>query len=342
MKALVLRENGCLEQSEVDSPQISNGECLIKVEAAGVCSSDIARAFYGGAYRTPLIMGHEIVGTIREMAAGVRDFRVGDRVAVYPILACNNCSYCRDGNFQLCVKYDYFGSRRDGGFAEYLAVPETNLVKIPDNVDFDAAVLVEPAAVALHGVKKLDIQGSAKGLVFGAGPIGNLAGQWLKFAGCGEVDIVDRHASKLKIAEENGLRPVKSETNAVAELLSLSDGGYRYIVEATGSPQLIELALKVVRREGTVLLLGNISGELKLPQALVSSLLRKEIKILGTWNSRIDEWPEVLAAFGGTVRVNNLLSRKVPLSKGAATLAEMKDGKSGKAKDPLLKVILKP
>ncbi|MBI5698787.1 galactitol-1-phosphate 5-dehydrogenase [Candidatus Saganbacteria bacterium] len=341
MKAIVLKKNGLLALENAADPRPGNNECLVKIRASGICSSDINRAFYGGAYKTPLIMGHEIAGEVSVAAVEGKMFGRGDRVAVYPLLPCHHCDYCRTGDYQLCVKYDYFGSRRDGGFAEFLAVPEKNLVPIPDGVSYDVAALVEPAAVALHGVRQLNIKDNADAIVLGAGPIGNLAGQWLKLGGCRKVYIVDRHDDKLKVAEQNGLLPVKIKPGDMPDfLVKISGGGFLYVVEATGAPALIELAIKIVRRKGELLLLGNISGELKLSQSLVSSVLRREIGIRGTWNSRIDEWPEALNAFKDKLQVKNLIGKKAPLSDGVKVLSLLKDSKAGLSGESYLKVML--
>ena len=157
MKAVVLLSDGVVSYQEVPRP-VPNGDrpVLVRVMASGVCGSDLKRGFRGGAYRYPLIMGHELSGKV-EKAPAATGFQVGDRVTVFPLIPCLKCTQCQKGEYARCEEYDYLGSRCNGGFSEYVCVPAMNLVRVPDEVSFQQAALTEPCAVARHGVGRFDL-----------------------------------------------------------------------------------------------------------------------------------------------------------------------------------------
>jgi len=179
MKALVLHGVGDARFEEVPKPAAMPGEALVRVGFCGVCGSDIPRTFVKGTYRFPTICGHEFAGTVEAVGLGVDGYKPGDRVVVFPLLWCGKCAACELGNYVMCEDYDYYGSRRDGGFAEYVSVPPANLVPVPDGVSMEAASMTEPAAVAMHALKRAG--GGFVGetvVVFGAGPIGLRRASW--------------------------------------------------------------------------------------------------------------------------------------------------------------------
>ena len=154
MKALVLEKDKVLRYREVPLPEKRYKKSyLVKVIAAGICGSDLHRAFGSGAYHYPLVMGHEFSGEIAKAFKGAK-FKEGDRVAVFPLIPCRECIPCQTGDYAQCNSYDYLGSRSDGGFAQYVYVPEENLFLVPEHIDMLHAALTEPAAVALQWGKK--------------------------------------------------------------------------------------------------------------------------------------------------------------------------------------------
>ncbi len=154
MQALVLHKVGDARYETVPRPTAGPGEVLVRVGFCGVCGSDIPRTFVKGTYHFPTICGHEFAGTVESCGAEVADYRPGDRVVVFPLLWCGRCTACERGNYVQCADYDYYGSRRDGAFAEYVAVPPRNLLRVPEGVSMEAASMTEPAAVALHALKR--------------------------------------------------------------------------------------------------------------------------------------------------------------------------------------------
>ena len=164
MKVLVLEKDKVLSVQDRDMPEAKGDDSiLIRIAACGICGSDIPRGFGGGAYHYPLVMGHEFSGVVAENKSWSK-FREGDNVVIFPLLPCRKCEACQTGDYAQCEDYNYFGSRCDGGFSEYLSVPESNLFKIPDHVNILHAAMTESAAVALHGVRKMRISGGETGV----------------------------------------------------------------------------------------------------------------------------------------------------------------------------------
>ncbi len=336
MKALVLRQDRVLEYADVQMPQkLGPDSVLVRIAYAGICSSDLKRGFGGGAYHYPLIMGHELSGLVEKSFPGSL-FSPGDPVVVYPLLPCGHCLPCQNGAFAQCVHYDYFGSRRDGGFAEYLYVPEANLLPVPGQVELLHAALTEPCAVALHGVSRLNVRIGDSAAVIGFGPIGSLAAQWLSIRGCTPIYAVDIDRRKLALAGELGCRPVDArETDPVAAIHALTEGrGTDRVVEACGLPQTFLQAIQAAGSFGEVLFLGNIRGSFTIAEQEFSAILRKELKILGSWNSRIvprehNDWRTALRYLAGELRVAPLITHTPPLREGPEIFRRMASGSLG-------------
>ena len=324
MKALVLKANADLQLENRPIPyEPEKGTLLVKIAACGICGSDIPRGFQNGAYFHPLVMGHEFSGIVEEEVLGSK-FNKGDRVAVFPLIPTDisETAY-QSGNYALCKSYDYFGSRRDGAFQEYLRIPEFNLFKIPDHVDLIHASMTEPAAVALHGVRKLHIEKGDSGLVIGGGPIGNMTAQWLRILGCKEVIVVDIDPEKLRIARDMDFITINSsEKDPVEEVMNMTGGkGIQRIVEACGLPVTLLQAIESASTFGEVVFMGNIHGEFKISEKEFSSILRRELSIYGTWNSKIeprgiDDWSTVLENLDKNLIVEPLISDLVTLDEG--------------------------
>ena len=332
MKALILTANGELTYTETPVPERPGARwSLIRVAAAGICGSDIHRAFGDGAYYYPLIMGHEFSGVVEVPAEDGR-LEAGRRVTVFPLIPCHECRACRIGEYAQCSNYDYIGSRRNGAFAEYVWAPEENLFAVPEAVDLLHAAMTEPCAVALHGVRKLPVRGDETAVVFGAGPIGNMVSQWLRIRGCERILVVDIDERKLMFAKEMGFVPIDSRAvDPVASVRDLTEGtGAAISIEACGLPLTYRQAVASAATFGTVLLLGNITGEWRMDQTEVSAVLRKELTLLGTWNSKItpqdgDDWSTALRSLGRDLTVEELISHTPSLEEGADIFGRLHD-----------------
>ena len=232
MQAAVMYKPGDIRLEEVPKPEPKKGEALLRIAAVGVCGSDIPRMLTKGAHRMPIICGHEFSGEIVEVGEEVNGFDVGELVGVAPMLPCRVCDQCMTGNFSRCRNYDYFGSRRDGAYAEFVAAPVQNLLKAPKGTDPRAIAMTDPASIALHAVWKAPPTMGERGAVVGCGPIGLFAIQWMRLMGCTEVVAIDLASAKLEQAREAGATQTFLSHEAPADLPC------DLIIEAAGVPAL--------------------------------------------------------------------------------------------------------
>lgn len=187
MRAWVLHGIGDLRFETVEEPAVREQEVLVQVKAAGICGSDIPRIYQNGAHVHPLIPGHEFSGVVAEVGAGVDASWLGQKVGVFPLIPCTSCLPCQKEDYEMCRHYSYIGSRRDGAFAEYVAVPAWNLVRLPETVSFEEAAMLEPMAVAVHAMRRIHPSPADTVAVCGLGTIGLFLVMFLKEAGVGRV-----------------------------------------------------------------------------------------------------------------------------------------------------------
>ena len=333
MRAAVLHGVGDLRIEEAAIPEPGPGEALVRVRACGICASDVARIFETGTYSFPLIPGHELAGEVERLGADAHGLEPGMRCTVYPLIACGACEACRAGLPNLCDAYDYLGSRSDGGFAESVVAPTENCLPLPQNVSFAAGALTEPCAVALHAVRRAEVSIGDWAAVFGAGAIGIVIGLLCRMAGA-RVAMVDVDQRKLAAAGQFGLdEVVDGRDDAVQRLRDLTGGrGAAVAFEAAGAPAAFRGAAAAVAKRGTLALVGNMAGEVAMAQEEYSSILRRELRIVGSWNSiprglGQDDWGAALELMAsGRLPVERLITHRFPLSQVAEALALMKSG----------------
>ena len=303
MKAYVLHGIGDLRYEDVPLPEVPPGWALVRVAAAGICSSDIPRIFEKGTYHFPTIPGHEFCGSVEKTANPEDRHWLGKRVGVFPLIPCKKCASCQRGEYETCENYDYLGSRRDGGFAEYAAVPVWNLIELPETVSDTQGALLEPAAVALHGVRRAGVRPGDSVCVVGSGAIGLLAGQWAKILGAGKVAVKGRSEEKRELAEKCGL-----------EYLTDLDGEqFNRVIEAVGSEKALAETITLTAPGGKLVLMGNPDGPRTLPQNLYWRILRKQLSLIGTWNSSYggpdSDWPVTVRTMeSGRLRTDVIVS----------------------------------
>jgi L-iditol 2-dehydrogenase len=334
MKACVLHAIGDLRFEERPKPKPDAGEALIRVAACGVCGSDIPRVFTKGTYHFPTIPGHEFSGTVEAVGDGVDTDWLDRRVAVFPLLPCKACNPCEIGAFAQCENYDYLGSRSDGAFAEYVCAPVWNLLRVPDGLSLEEAAMVEPAAVAAHALRRVGVDLGDNVLIFGAGPIGLLLGQWARAWGASKVLLVDIDVEKLRFAKARGFVHLFDATtgDAAAWAQSKTGGGADVVVEGSGSAAAFEQCMAAARTFGKVVLMGNPSGAMELSQQGYWEVLRKELQLFGTWNSSYtqlprNEWELALAAMAdGRLSVDELITHRGSLENLKDHLGMMRDG----------------
>jgi L-iditol 2-dehydrogenase len=334
MKALLLESKHALVYTDIPNPQpFGIRPVLVRIAAVGVCGSDVLRFAKDKAYHYPLVMGHEFSAIVEQVPEDSK-YAPGDRVTVFPLLPDYADPLCRIGEYAVSSAYDYFGSRRDGAFTERLYVPEANLLPIPDELPLMHAAVVEPAAVALHAMKKFKIPVDAAGLVIGFGPIGAFAAQWLRILGCSRVFVAELDKRKLALASSLGFVTIDAAAfNTVDRVKELTFGrGVDLAVEASGLPQTLVQALRSATVFGQVMLLGDLSADVTLEASLVSSLLRREITIYGSWNSKItlpghSEWEMVIHHMCKDLQVQSLISHAPLLEQGVEMFTNMASGK---------------
>ena len=343
MKALVLTEYNVFEYMEMPDPEIGEGDVLIRIESASICGSDV-HGMDGSSGRRipPIIMGHEASGVIEQAGAVVKKFQVGDRVTFDSTEYCGACWHCIRGEINLCENRKVFGVspgeyRRHGAFAEYVAVPERILYDIPEGVTFTQAAMVEPLSVAVHAVERTPLSLNDSVLVVGTGMIGLLVIQVLRAAGCGTIIAVDIEQDKLDTACRLGADVgIKSDSaDLAARVLDLTHGrGTDRAVEVVGITPTVGVALDLVRKGGSVTLVGNLSPTVDFG---LQKAVTREISLFGSCGSR-GEYPACLDLIArGRVDVDALISREAPLAEGAEWFKRLYAREPG-----LLKVVLKP
>ena len=292
-----------LRYEDIPMPECGEDEVLVKVASCGICGSDIARVYTKGTYHFPTVIGHEFSGKV--VFDPLKEFE-GKNVAVFPLLPCFVCDSCKAGNYATCENYDYYGSRRNGGMSEYIAVKRWNLLPVPACVSYDEAAMCEPVSVARHAICRLDIKKGDNLLVTGAGPIGILAGQWAKSFGADKIYFIDIDPQKIDLAKQFGFLEYREGIKVSC------------VLEGTGFSDALAKCLTAVEPSGRMVLMGNPAGEMTMSQNTYWQILRKELTVCGTWNSyyndRQNDWTESLKAIAeGAICVKPLITHKYPL-----------------------------
>jgi L-iditol 2-dehydrogenase len=343
MKALLLREYMQLEYMDVPEPEVGPEEVLIQVKACGICGSDI-HGLDGSTGRRipPVIMGHEAAGIIAQAGANVTGWRKGDRVTFDSTIYCGECYFCRRGLINLCDRRRVLGVscaeyRQDGAFAEYIAVPQHILYRMPDELSFEQAAMIEASSVAFHAVRRTPITLDDTAVVVGTGMIGLLVVQSLRAAGCGQIIAVDLDPSRRKLACDLGADEAFDPGPADVPALVRGRTGERgadIAFEVVGISAALQVATQCVRKGGTLTLIGNISPSVDLA---LQSVVTRELTLYGSCASQ-GEYPACLDMIArGAINVDALVSAVAPLAEGAAWFDRLYKGQAG-----LMKVILTP
>ena len=340
---MVLKEYRRLVLEEVPQPSLQPEEVLVRVRACGICGSDV-HGFDGSTGRRipPIIMGHEAAGEIARVGPAVTGWKEGDRVTFDSTVSCGHCWHCRRGEVNLCDHRRVLGVscedyRRQGAFAEYVAVPARILYRLPDALPFEQAALVEAVSVAVHAVERTPLALDASVAVFGTGMIGLLVVQVLRVAGCGKIIGIDMDEDRLRLAKRLGATHtlLASQPDWLAQLRALTDGrGVDAAFEVVGLPATVRNAVDAVRKGGSVTLVGNVAPQVELP---LQTVVTRELTLFGSCASA-GEYPACLDLIaGGKINVTEFISATPPLSEGAQWFDRLHAGEKG-----LMKVILKP
>ncbi len=310
---------GHLELQEVPDPTPGPGQVLIEVAATGLCGTDLH--IYLGEYRCtpPVVLGHEVAGTIAAVGPGVTRLTVGDRVTTETYFAtCGRCRYCRSGRPNLCPDRRSIGTHVNGGFARYLVMPEERVHRLPDNVDLIAGALTEPLACCLHNL--LDMAGVQPGdvvVISGPGTIGLLCLQVARAAGATTVVLgVDGDETRFALARDLGADYVLNVQceDAQALVQSLTDGlGADLTVEAAGAGASLRQCLDLVRRGGTVAQIGLYGQPVTVD---MNQVAMKELRVVGSFAHVPTAWPRALQLLSrGLVQTRPLVTHQFPLTR---------------------------
>jgi len=342
MKALLLSKYRHLEIADLPTPTPGPDEVLIRVAACGICGSDV-HGYDGSTGRRipPLVMGHEAAGTAVSLGAGVTGLSEGDRITFDSTVFCGTCQYCQREEINLCDRRKVLGVscadyRCAGAFAEYVAVPRRIVHRIPENLSFSEAAMLEAVSVALHAVSLSNVVRGETALVLGAGMIGLLTLQALRVAGCSCVYVADVDASRLKLAADLGASTLLATgEDLVSQIVSLTDGRrVDLAVEAVGVDETIRTAIDCVRKGGSVTLIGNVSPQVTLP---LQKVVSRQIRLQGSCASA-GEYPQAIDFMAsGKIQVKPLITAVAPLEEGPRWFERLY------SREPnLMKVILTP
>lgn len=320
-----------------ESPQPvieSDHDVIIKVEAAGICGSDLSRYKKLGPYRPGMTFGHEFAGTVAEIGGAVSHVKIGDRVAACPAYACGKCFYCRSGDPSRCKELMVIGSRVPGAFAEYVKLSSAHVIPLPPGVDSETAALIEPAAVVAHGFYRTQIRPGAAVAVMGAGSIGLLAIQWARIFGAKTVIAIDIDPKKLDIAMEVGADHVIDASSATGcdAISAYTDGeGVDLAVESAGSPITSAQVLALPKKGGEVVYLGIPYADITMERFYFEKIVRNELTIHGSWNALSapfpgQEWANTIHYMQtGQLNGEKMISHQIPLSEGPAMFRQLAD-----------------
>ena len=317
MQAAVLHAPGDIRVEQVPVPSPGPGQVLVRVAACGVCGSDVPRMLRNGGYVMPIICGHEFSGHVVELGPDVAGVELGALVSVPPLIPCRVCPHCVRGDFGLCESYDYFGSRSDGAYAEYVTVPVGNLLPMPPGLDPRAAAMLDPAAIALHALWKTGLRTGQRVLVVGAGPIGLFAIQWARLAGASDVVSIDLSAEKAAMAREAG---ATAAVQTPDEARALMGAGFDVVLESAGAAVTADLAASLVGPKGHAVFVGIPHAPVELAKDTWNRFMRLEVTLHGAWNSFSapfpgDEWRTAAAKMAtGELRWEFMITHELPLT----------------------------
>lgn len=343
MKALILKEYNHLAYEDVPDPRLAPGEVLIQVMACGICGSDV-HGLDGSTGRRipPLIMGHEAAGTIAQVGPDVVDWWIGERVTFDIAVYCGRCYFCRRGLVNLCDQRRIVGVstpefRMHGAFAEYVAIPQQVLYRLPEALSFEQAAMMEAVSVAAHAVERTPISLHDTALVVGSGTIGLLIIQMLKIAGCGQVIAVDLEQDRLDKAygmgADIGLR--SGLDDVPAEVRRHTRGrGADVAFEVVGITPTLQMVVASLRKGGSLTLVGNLSPRVELP---LQEVVIRQLTLYGSTNAAGESEACLDMMARRLVNVDPLISAVAPLAEGAAWFERLRQREPG-----LMKVILTP
>lgn len=342
MKALLYTKPYTFDYTDVPDPDVGDDDVLIRVKACGICGSDV-HGYTGetGRRLPPLIMGHEAAGIVEKMGGNVKGLEKGDRVCFDSTVYCNKCEACLQGKFNHCEKRQVLGVsvpefKRHGTFAEYVAVPWWIVFKIPDDLSFLHAALLEPASIGTHASNRAPIQADDTVVVIGAGTIGLFILQGCKLKGA-KVIAADINEFRLELAEQIGADVVVNplETDLKEVILEHTNGkGADVVLEAVGYTKTFDTAVSLVKLGGYVVAVGNLEKKAEFD---LQQFIARELTFTGSYASAGEFSRCIDLIASGRINVEPLISEVLPLERGQEAFDRLL-----KAEEDLLKIVLEP
>lgn len=338
MESLKLYGKSDLRFEEAEKPIIRKvNEVIVEVKAVGICGSDLSRYKKLGPYIPGMIWGHEFSGIISEIGEDVKEVKVGDRVATCPALVCEDleveeCYYCKKSEYARCLNLTVVGAKHPGGFAEYVALPEKNVLKLPDSVDFESAAMIEPSAVVAHGLFKSNAKAGDDLVVVGCGNIGLLTIKWAQVMGFDKIIALDINDAALKSAKETGATHTINtlKVDPLEELAAITNHlGAQCVVESAGSPITSAQVFAYAKKGGDVIFMGIPYADVNIERFYFEQIVRKELNVIGSWNAISapfpgDEWSATIKALSsGKIEFKSMISHRLSLSDGPSIFEEI-------------------
>jgi L-iditol 2-dehydrogenase len=321
MMAVVFQGRGKISVEQVPIPQVSEGTVLMKVKAAAICATDL-RIFRGEKNaKQNVVLGHEFAGVVAEIGEGVKEIGLGERLGFYPVIADGRCDYCVRGFRNRCVNRKTAGIDLDGGFAEYFLIPEDairlgNCTRLPDNVSYEEAALLEPISTVINSVEKLEIGYGDNVLIVGAGPMGLLHVMLSRLRGAANIIVSDPVDERLVKAKELGAtETINPRTQKLSEAIDaqVGEAGVNKAVLTVGVPDVVEQLLEIVQPQGKISLFAG-GGQTYRSSVDLNRIHYKELTLTATQNATLEHFKKGLRMVaGGSLDVNKLITHRFPL-----------------------------
>jgi threonine dehydrogenase-like Zn-dependent dehydrogenase len=327
----VFMGEGRLEMQERPTPQVKNwDDVLLRVEACGLCGTDLNILAVPPAHiaEVGIVLGHECIGTVEGVGAGVKYVRQGDRVVVAPRLHCNQCRYCRRGLPNQCEDYKTLGVHRDGGLAPYVVAPERALYKISRAVALDDAVFAEVLSCVFGGTTRVAVNPGESVVILGAGPVGLLFGMLYRASGAGKIIVTDIAPFRLEIARKNGADVVINSREQDVEAIVKEQTGLGADIVVDGVGALLPQALKLARRGGRIVLFGLQAHA--LPPVSQYLITRYELTVQGAFGGA-NQFPGVVQMLeSAVIHPSSLITHRVAAANAPEAFNAMRAGETMK------------
>lgn len=335
------KEGHLTKLKEKSEPINEDTSLTVKLEACGICGSDLGNIF-GDSTKPTEKIGHEISGTIVSKGQNVNNFEVGDRVFVHHHASCDECYFCKHGNQTMCEKF--VDSLEPCGLSEKFLVPtwilkKDAILKIPDSMTFEEAALIEPLACCVRALKKISFSDNDSVLIFGAGSIGAMHGMLAKFFGMKQIYFIDPNETKLDFIEKNNIGiPLRFSGEQTQKLIlgQTNNRGVDLAIIATSNMTIIKDATNLVRKGGTILLFGEPNKDAKIDLDF-STVYSKEISIIPTYAASMNDVKQAFDLINKKqINVEQLITHQFPLSELNQALQQAQSGVNS------MKVIIRP